>query len=367
MDLVASSAQPQTIQLTLGPKSHLAIMQKMASVDISGLIKQINEDIKIIPDSDDLQDLVLRLASKHSNVVWPAITELFFAAECIKRGFEIELHPSQVTGKKPELLAKKDSVEFLLEVRSLLPPLRDDVAGRVFANLQGQAKKILGTTSVHVEISPQGHISGSFSVRKLAHALAECHRRFLEGIGSEFTTNVGGIPFQLRFVVLGGDGGPSIGWFNGAGSINEVQRIRNAIATKAHRYGKTGVPFVVVIDSQDWFRVSPEQLNWALFGNQVLHTTIPKNGVAEPTKTWMTRTKDALFSTKKHTRVSAVVFHRAMWEGKKIKHVVAVYHNAYARYQLSENVFKGLPQYVVREDTPGQGHYEWIDGRGDSF
>ena len=354
-------------KLTLGPKSHLKVVENTASVDVTGLIKQISNDIDIIPESDDLQDLVLRLGSKHANTVWPATTELFFAAECIKRGFEIELHPSQATGKKPEFLAKKDNIEFLLEVRSLLPPLRDDVEGRVFANLQGQAKKILGASPVHVEISPQGHISGSFSVRKLAHAIAGSHKRFLENIGNEFAMNVDGVPFQLRFFILGGAGGPSIGWFKGAGSINEVRRIRNAIATKAHRYGKTGMPFVVAIDSQDWFRVSPEQLNWALFGNQVLHASIPKIGSAVPTKTWVTRTKDALFSTKKYTRVSAVVFHRAMWDRQQIKHVVAVYHNAYARHPLSEKVFKGLPQYVVREDKPGEGHYEWIDGKGDSF
>lgn len=214
---------------------------------------------------------------------------------------------------------------------------------------------------------PQGRISGSFSVRRLAHAIAECNKRFLEGVGSEFTTDVDGTPFQLKFVTLGGDGGPSIGWFKGAGSINEVQRIRNAIATKAHRYGKTGMPFIVVIDSQDWFRVSPEQLNWALFGNQVLHTTIPQSGNVAPTKTWMTRTKDALFSTSKHTRVSAVAFHRTNWEKRQLNHFVALYHNAYATHPLPESIFKGLPQYVVIEDSPGQGHYEWIDGKGDTF
>jgi hypothetical protein len=306
--------------LKLRPKSLLAILRHRAPRFLDPVLASINDSLALLEDGPEVRELVARLAGKHHNDVWSADAELFFAAYSRRRGFAISLHPQQKNNKRPEFRATKDSVSFLLEVRSLVPPGTDTIEGDLRSYLEEHCESVFGTAAVHVEVEPQGKVSGSMPKRHLLAALKRCYQRYSEGIGDEYREVVDSIPFKIKFVDFGG-GGPSLGWSKGAGAIDEVERIRDAIEEKTYRYGELNEPFVVVVDSQDWFRVSPEQLNWALLGKLVTYFNVPKIGSPDPiSASQTTRTRDGVFRADKNTRLSAVIYHRAAWNNSIWEH-----------------------------------------------
>jgi len=301
--------------------------------------------------------------------VWSAVAELWLASLCARAGFAIELHPLAPSGKRPDFRAVRSDARLVLEVASLVAPQRDDLSDRLWRFAQDKFLTEHQHLRGHVLVTHKAPIPGGFASSKLVGSIIQHYTLAQTGAQTRFRTTVDGVGFDYHFIALEGElPGLGVGWMKGAESIGEAPRIRDVVLRKASDYKIKDEPFVVAIDSQDWFRVRPGQVNRALYGDTTINIRIPTDGSETPSVTSVGRNQLGLFKSGRHLRVSAVIFHQSLWsKGDGLEHKMFVYHNAYARHPLSEAVFQGYPQFVPRDTERGAGRYEWVDGPGDDY
>ena len=147
------------------------------------------------------------------------------------------------------------------------------------------------------------------------------------------------------------------------GNLTATDRIRNVLRKKIKKYSavkKLKVPLVILLYEGDWVHISRHDLEWALWGqlqaiispaHQEARLSVDTGGLFMPGPN----------GEPQNTRLSAVVYCRRQWIDNVVHATLFVYHHPSARYPVSDDFFRPLPQcrLTIREAEFDQ---YWQDG-----
>lgn len=332
------------------------------------LVNQIFQNLGSLKPTDQ-REFLKKLNSNSSEVFWTSVAELYFANFLHKKKYSVELHPNikgRTTHPEMKAISKDKSTNFYLEVKTFFEEDTDRITWRVLNNIVESAKRKVDNSlpyhiSIYAKDKPPANIKYSSVVKRIQKLVSDYKANNKNGPERTLEIVIDNTRFTVWITNIKSST-LSFGVGNG-GSVNTVNQIRRAIKNKSQKYGKLKKPFVLVLDSKDATKFGTHQIENALFGLQIITWKInPLDG--SPTQnepSVASRDNSGILKPKKFTRLSAVIYHDLRLFDTGNIHTLKVYHNPFAELPLEKEVFKGYPQYIAIETSPGKGYMKWID------
>ena len=309
-----------------------------------------------------------RLKSKLDHSHFSVRLEIYLHNFFKERGCGIDIEPELPgTNNRPDFRVSRGEHEILVEAKTLVDPIpvqQQDTRLRTLAD--GLSGKLNRTVSIH----PYIDLPPSLPNR---HIAAEIEKRASDvGPLQEFRVadEHQGYPYELEVtIMLDEKPAPTadIGrMVSQAQESRTGQRMRKEIVQKAGKYGKPGIPLVIVVWPQTWLyepgplpdHETPGDDYIALVGDEVW----PELTFGEFTRSskfngaFCKRRQDG---SRAHPHVSAVAVYQFSFPVNKNHHLhdLRIFHNASANRPLSKDTFQGIPQCTI-DTTAGQVQWE---------
>lgn len=332
------------------------------------LMSYLNE----YPKGKDKNDLKRRLWSYTESGFYSACFELFLYHFLIGGCNNVRPHPPvpNVT-THPEFEVKHSLGDFFLEATLALESEEYQAQEQRLRELVDTVREIRGNVILWAQ--PVTHLPDNFPLDSV-HDFLSCKLDELNPADLElpqtvtFAATFNNCPVVIDFDVIGANEGicDSVVQAWGSPTAREVTthyRIRRRVRSKAGRYGDMSIPYIVAVWARTEFPLTSEGALRALYGDRQIQISRDSGQVVGETRAWNgafnTRIKGKLINRE----VSAVALYREQFLESSFKRHLYVYHNPYALNPIPEQIFSGLPQFVVRKDQSGNGRLQWLDDR----
>ncbi|HLG71546.1 MAG TPA: hypothetical protein VK009_14065 [Chloroflexota bacterium] len=308
---------------------------------------RVLEYLQAIPELAIRRDLRNRLRSDDDTTHYGARFEVLLDGNLRGRGWHLEHHPAmRGVQTHPDFLVTYDHGQFLLEAVLV----RDEQVLRAAAQrLREVVDRVDGVPgNVGVFIVPVTPVPHQYPLRRLEAFLRRELQTAVPGMTLWFEDDWNNGRVVTRFVVVqrpAGQHGVAAWMQGGARELTAFERIRDAAAYKAGKYGRIGKPFVIAMWTQTQMPVDEWQIERALYGDQQL---VIRVGANQRPETDQRRAMNGFFTatTNGHvsnSHVSAMLFYTERHDDGG---GMVVFHNPYARRPLSRRLFADAPQKV---------------------
>lgn len=320
----------------------------------------------------DQEELRSRFRSdKHPS----AFYELFVHELLIRLGCQVDVHPELVsTTRRPDFLVKSPTgSSFYLEAVLATNESDEEAAARARMNVVNDALNRLDSPNFFIGMDLSGAPRTPPSARKIRAELSKCLAQ-LDPDEVAAIIEAGGLealphwPYEhhgwrIEFFPI--PKSPSARGKRGMGligtqmsevrSLDSRTAIRDAIITKAKRYGDHQLPYIIAVNALEP-GIDRIHAMEALFGKEQFVLVFTPSG---PYNTKMERVPDGAWlgaSGPRYTRVSAVLLVNHVLPRVIPRASICLYHNPWAKRPY-KSVLNRLPQAILQD-----GRMEWQDG-----
>jgi hypothetical protein len=324
-----------------------------------------------IPDGPEKTDIVARLWSRDVNNHYAARLELYLYGLAIQAtGSHPKIHPEVPNAStRPDFRFYHSVGDFYVEAVVAL----DSDAKRQQENRLREAvdatRRVRG--DIYLCFSLVSDIPPNYPVSRIREFLELQITNLPKGASAldqslTFLDTFNGSNVEIEFLVMATniDGDPLVQAFGHAyaSEVKVHERIQLSLATKARKYGRLDLPFLVAVWPKTEFLCSEKQVRQALFG-------IPQWRF-DPKKMRFLgeyHKPDGIFTTIRaghriRQQLSAVAIYREDVVDTTVNQYMRIYHNPFATNPLPIEIFRGLPQFI-----PDGEKMKWIDTTEESL
>lgn len=305
-----------------------------------------------------------------------AFFELFIHELLLKLGFRPQIHPTLplVTTRRPDFLIESpNNKNFYMEVVVAANMSKDEYAARARMDVVYDSINRLDSPNFFIGMDIQGTPQTpppagpirSFLSKNLARLDPDKMMTLLEsGLDALPHWNYEYGDWKINFYpipkspeVRGKPGTRPIGLqFYGPQFMDSRTTIRDALCTKAGRYGDLALPYVVAINALDRSTDFTDIME-ALFGKEKYLIDLSRSKSSEPE---MTRELDGVWTSKsgpRYTRLSAALVAISLSPWNLPRANIRLYHNPWARIPYTSELT------LLSQAIPITGRVELQDGR----
>ncbi len=317
------------------------------------LFQEIEENLKIL-QPENTQKFKEKLRQWDTRPFESAITEIEFAAEYKRKGFQIEIEPTLPNGKKGEFCVSKGSLKIFFEVKNIFQRSHEDEL--IINELEDRYSRLDAPFVIGFDLKKSFQRSQTFEVVKHIKEKLEYLERTESKLPQSFVYPESGEPIikiEVTKRLPKGEKGFSEGVFGG-GLKGNWSDLRSKISSGRNQL-HPNYPGVIVV--QPHGLVTGQYDIWnALLGD------LKVNLFGEP-KAF--RGKDRIFAKYKNKRLSAVICCEERLQGSGCTKKKFVIHNLHAKTKLSTDVFKGenVTQFIPIKLDNGTVCYKQINTR----
>lgn len=311
-----------------------------------GFFQEIEENLEIL-QTDCFQELSKKLRQCDTEHLESAITEIEFAADFHRKGFQIELEPTLPNGRKADFCASKDSLKVFFEVKNVFPQ-RSHEEEMIIDELEDRYSRLDTGFVIGFDLKK------GFCRSQVSEVIKHVKRR-LKDLGrtdgklpQSFGYPENGEPiieFSARKRLPAGERGYISGGVFGGGIRGDWNDLRRKISSGIGQLHPDH-PGVLIVQSHGLSTVRFDVEN-ALLGDLKVNLF----GEAR-----LFRKGDSVLFRDGNKRLSAVVYCEKRLEGSVYTRRKIVYHNLNPKTRLSPEVFKGenVVQFLPTELDNGE-------------
>lgn len=307
------------------------------------------------------KDMRERLRSLDEWVYMPALYELYIHEYCWSKKWQVTKNPD-VNGRTPDYLVDaQGKASIYLEVASVFQPPEMLRQQKEANGLLDKLNSMEVPFAIAVQLGswPTGQISPAKIARNVEHKLKLA---IAAGAAESVTIDLSEYGLEGTLLAKHSPGAPkALAMFNspvGCG-LPSLPTMLAAIKKKINRYKNLDRPFVIGICSTDLFPLNQHTLESVLYG-QKLTVVDMQSGAA-----FMSRDQSGLLPPKPgsdrpfNTRVSAVLYAETERRNDDLEIELKLFHNPWAQYSLSEEVFADIPQLIKVQSDSEQTRLQW--------
>jgi hypothetical protein len=341
----------------------------------------IDKCFKTLPDCVK-PDMLERLRSYNSRQHFGAYYELVMREFFRHLDYSVDFHP-QIEGSEPDLFVTGNGLE---------KPLVVEIA-TVFDDPDWEKEERKLDLIINALNSIKHYFFVSVSVESIPIPITVNYNRlkqyvvqWLDSFDVEKTNKISRVEYQhnnleLSLALIPKKPGvrtksPIVGGHSLPARFVDQKQLRRALQKKVNKYRfvkERRLPYIVALSLSNVFADEEDVIN-ELFGKW--QVTIIRNSEGKPIETKWERGSGGLLTPKPHLhrriqnrRLSAVITTKTQWADSdtiNVKkptrvHHFSVIHNPYAYVPVSEDLFRGYPQFTKTSQNSKSMTYSWID------
>ena len=316
-----------------------------------------------------------RFRSKNDSQHRSAFFELFLHELLMKLGCRVEIHPTlpQTTRRPDFLVASQKGDFFYMEAVLASDESAQEAAARARMNSVYDSLNSLESPNFFIGMNIQGAPGTPPPTRRLRSFLAgkldslspnEITQLYASGVQNTVPKwryehagwKIEFFPIPKSVEARGKPGVPPLAfWHYGAYWATSREAIRNAVVSKAGRYGTIDRPYVIAVNALSGRIDQSDEID-ALFGDEQWNVWETPSG---ETKVEPTRKLNGAWTSEpgpRYTRVSAALLVRGVRCWRVPDAGVCLYHNPWAEKPYTTELNR-LSRALPKDD-----HMEWLDG-----
>jgi hypothetical protein len=297
-----------------------------------GFLKDIEEDLELFHSQRDFKVFRAKFRQWNTVAFEAAVTELEFAAEYLRRGYQIELDPDLPNNRKMDFYANKRATKIYFELKTIYTEASNEDQ-TIMNELSDRFSRMDQHVRISVDIKEEFKPSQTVEVsRYIRQKIKEIEENSID-LPFSFSYPENNDPIVIVDVlsrVPDSEKGYIAGFVFGGGIKGDWSDLRRKIVSGVSQLHPS-YPGVIIVKPHG-LQINQYDIENALFGD------LKVNLLGKPQ---CFRGGDRIFAEKKNNRLSAVVYceerlHELGYVKKKF-----VYHNPFAAIRLSADVFKG--------------------------
>jgi hypothetical protein len=296
------------------------------------LFKDIEDNLNLFHAKDDISIFKAKLRQWNAIAFEGAITELEFAAEYLKRGYQIKLEPALPNARKGDFSARKGRMKIYFEAKMIYK----EVSGKtqfIINELSDRFSRMEEHLIISIDIKEKFEPSQTARVsRFIRQKLREIEQTSLETPYSfSYPESDPIITVDVLSRVPDNENGLLTGFTFGGGIKGDWSDLRRKIASAVSQLHPNHAGVVIV----EPYRLDASQydIENALFGD------LKVNFSGEPR---LFRGGDRIFAKDKNNRLSAVIYYKKTLHELRYSKEKLVYQNNFAAVKLPADVFAGM-------------------------
>lgn len=298
----------------------------------TNFFQKIEENLKLLWTMN-VQHLKEKLRRWNTEHFESAITEIEFAAEFARKGFQIEVEPILLNGKKGDFCINRDSLKIFFEVKIIFSQ-RSHEEELISQELQDRYDRLNTSFVIGFDIQEnfrRNHVSEV--IRRIEKRLRQLEKNMENPPQTFVYPEIGSpiIEIDVRKLLQKGEKGYISGGVLGGGIKVNWNDLRSKISSGVSQL-HSDYPGVIIVQPHGLATMQFDIQN-ALLGD--LKVSIL------PGKSLPFRGGDRIFGKYKNQRLSAVVFYQKRLRAAGHVSEKIVFHNPYAKIKLPPELFEG--------------------------
>jgi hypothetical protein len=296
------------------------------------LFKDIEDNLSLFHAKDGINIFKAKLRLWDSISFEGAITELEFAAEYLRKGYQIELEPALPNDRKGDFSASKDALKIYFEVKMIYK----EASGKtqfIINELSDRFRRMNEHLIISIDIKENFEPGQTARVsRFIRQKLKEIEQTRVEiPYSFSYPENDPIVTVDVLSRVPDNENGLLSGFTFGGGIKMDWSDLRSKIAS-AVRQLHPDYAGVIIIEP---CRLVAQQYDI----ENILLGDLRVNFLGEPK---LFRSGDRIFAKNKNNRLSAVIYYKKTLQELRYSREKLVYQNRFATIRLPDDVFAGM-------------------------
>jgi len=314
---------------------------------------EIEENLRIL-QTECVKEFSMKLQRWDTRHFESTITEIEFAADFTKKGFQIELEPPLPNGRKADFCAHKGSLKIFFEVKNIFPQEYHEY-DMILDELNDRYSKLDTNFVIGFDLKKSFHRNQVPEVIKYVKRKLKSNERIYNGFPQSFVYPEKGEPIieiNVRKRLPKGEKGYISGSTFGGGIKGDWSDLRNKISSGISQL-HPNYPGVLIVQSYGLSTLQHDIEN-ALLGDLKL------NRFGKPR---LFRSGDNILVKDRNRRLSAVIYCEKRLQGLAYTRKRLVYHHLNPKTKLSPEIFKeeNVTQFLPTKLDNGMIHWKKID------